>query len=409
MPEEDPPTLVEPFNSKADGPEPPVPASTKRTLPVTGAGVPPLRHRSSVFESRSAAELTPRSTPTAFMPKPYPLRLRSAPGYCARAKALFFGGSSSSSSPGGSSRGASGRRVGVTGASVTPSPDEKPEVAPDNSFFTKHLNHGGGGGEASPPNSPAGLTLRKATLHRLAPRRLKDSTFLVELFSKSDLKHVILPFGRFRTYWDLLILLLVVYTALSLPIVLAYPDADATFDAVRELELLMDVLFMIDIGINFRTAYVVDAELIVSRSMIVRRYLSRWFAIDFAASIPWEIIFRIIEASGGTALRSAAGGGSAADAADSDVQIVTLVKLLKVPKLLRLGRLLRFLERIEGAANVGRIFILMMIMGVIVHWVRFVRRPARCARLRVRACVRACVPTCVRACVRARFSVNNRA
>jgi hypothetical protein len=134
---------------------------------------------------------------------------------------------------------------------VAPLPSAQHEVAPDNSFVLRHSRRYSAGQLArgqpsSPPNSPAALSLRQATLHRLAPRRLKDSTFLVELFSASDLKRVILPFGRFRASWDLLILLLVVYTALSLPIVLAYPDADATFDAVRDLELAMDFLFMID-------------------------------------------------------------------------------------------------------------------------------------------------------------------
>ena len=143
-------------------------------------------------------------------------------------------------------------------------------------------------------------------------------------------------------------------------------------------------------GINFRTAYVEDAELVVSHRMIARKYLSKWFAIDFSASIPWELIFRVIQASGGTTIRAAlgggytvggaggggaggggaGGGGAGGDGGGGDVQIVTLIKLLKVPKMLRLGRLLRFLERVEGAANVGRIFILMLIMGVIVHWVR---------------------------------------
>ena len=315
MPEEEP-TLVEPFHRRADVEDTPH-SSISRTngqrrdglLPAEGGRalrgapcVPPMRHRSSVFEAKNAPpdgsrgggsgrwmadhiqDLTPRSTPTTFTPKPYPHQRPRAPGYLARVRALLpaggnragsargsssgsgrssaSGGSGSSSSSGGDAKGGGTTASGSGGsgggggrcggrASVAPLPSAQHEVAPDNSFVLRHSRRYSAGQLArgqpsSPPNSPAALSLRQATLHRLAPRRLKDSTFLVELFSASDLKRVILPFGRFRASWDLLILLLVVYTALSLPIVLAYPDADATFDALRDLELAMDFLFMID-------------------------------------------------------------------------------------------------------------------------------------------------------------------
>ena len=188
-----------------------------------------------------------------------------------------------------------------------------------------------------------------------------------------------------RVCRDMLIFLMVVYTALTLPIVLAYPDADATFQTVWGLELTFDFFFIVDIPINFRTAcvasaqtdytqsthdlltvalmhtmwyrYVANAELIVDKRQIVRKYLFKWFAIDLVGSIPWEAIFLVIQAA-------------TADDADENtqVQIVTLVKLLKVPKLLRVGRVVKYLEKIEGAANVGRILAIMLLMAVFVHW-----------------------------------------
>ena len=228
---------------------------------------------------------------------------------------------------------------------------------------------------------------------------------------------IILPFYRFRVFWDCLIFLFVSYTAITLPIILAYPvcapsptptpsatpspsdsrvlcsplrlpasppprllafspprllassplhlpnlgprcatqDATGTFEIVANLELVMDIVFIIDIGLNFRTAYIEHAELVVDRKRIVRKYLSKWFAIDLIGSIPWEIIFRIIRAT------SDGDAGSA--------QVVTLVKILKAPKMLRLGRFLKVLESIEGAANVGRIIMLMVMMAVFVHWI----------------------------------------
>ena len=89
------------------------------------------------------------------------------------------------------------------------------------------------------------------------------------------------------------IVVFVAYTALSLPIVLAYPDAQITFEVASNLELVMDVFFMLDIVVNFRTAYIQDAVLVVDKSRIAKKYLGRWFAVDLVASVPWELIFRI--------------------------------------------------------------------------------------------------------------------
>ena len=54
---------------------------------------------------------------------------------------------------------------------------------------------------------------------------------------------------------------------------------------------------MIDIGLNCRTAFVRNSELVIDRKQILSRYLKRWFTVDLIASIPWEAIFRIYEAT----------------------------------------------------------------------------------------------------------------
>ena len=41
------------------------------------------------------------------------------------------------------------------------------------------------------------------------PRRIKESTFLLELFTQQELRGIVLPFSRFRTMWDLVVLVFV--------------------------------------------------------------------------------------------------------------------------------------------------------------------------------------------------------
>lgn len=107
---------------------------------------------------------------------------------------------------------------------------------------------------------------------------------------------------------------------------------------------------------SFVRSYVKDANLVVDKRKITRKYASRWLWVDLLGSIPWETILLVVAAAG----VNSDGFGS--------MDMVSIVKLLKMPKMLRLGRLFKQLEKIEGAANVGRIIILMLLMTLIVHW-----------------------------------------
>ena len=56
-------------------------------------------------------------------------------------------------------------------------------------------------------------------------------------------------------------------------------------------DIAIDVLFMIDIVINFRTTYVKESETLVTCPIkIAKHYLKTYFVVDFVAAIPWELI-----------------------------------------------------------------------------------------------------------------------
>ena len=164
--------------------------------------------------------------------------------------------------------------------------------------------------------------------------------------------------NRFRPHSCHRSLALVVYTALVLPYVLGFTPT-TSWEApswMRGVDIISDVLFMLDCVLNFFTAHVrdIDATLVTDRQEIARIYLSGWFPIDAAGSVPWELIGLIVEAAGGS-LTGQAGG-------------IQIVKILKVPKLLRLGRLFKFLTKFEGAANLGRIVLLLLLLALFIHW-----------------------------------------
>ena len=142
-----------------------------------------------------------------------------------------------------------------------------------------------------------------------ANRRLKEEDYLTEMLTPEDQKGLLLPFGRIRVAWDLVMFVLVGYTAIVLPIQLAFSTEDHFPQALTDFDYAVDFIFIFDIFLNFRTAFVENANLVIERKVIRQRYLRRWFAIDLAGSFPLDLVLRLFN------------GGS-----NSNTSFVTLIK-----------------------------------------------------------------------------------
>ncbi|XP_057680245.1 potassium voltage-gated channel subfamily H member 2 isoform X1 [Corythoichthys intestinalis] len=165
----------------------------------------------------------------------------------------------------------------------------------------------------------------------------------------------VLHYSPFKAVWDWLILLLVIYTAILTPYSAAFLLNDQE-EAARQscgyscsplnvVDLIVDIMFIIDILINFRTTYVNSNDEVVSHPLrIAVHYFKGWFLIDMVAAIPFDLlIYR------------------------SGEETTTLIGLLKTARLLRLVRVARKLDRYSeyGAAV---LFLLMCTFALIAHW-----------------------------------------
>ncbi|XP_076328226.1 voltage-gated inwardly rectifying potassium channel KCNH2-like isoform X3 [Tachypleus tridentatus] len=112
-------------------------------------------------------------------------------------------------------------------------------------------------------------------------------------------KWTILHYSPFKAVWDWIILLLVIYTAIFTPYVAAFLLNETKTkrnkkygeDPIVIIDLLVDVMFIIDILINFRTTYVNSNEEVVSLpGRIAVHYLRGWFIIDVVAAIPFDLL-----------------------------------------------------------------------------------------------------------------------
>ncbi|KAK5891380.1 hypothetical protein CgunFtcFv8_018638 [Champsocephalus gunnari] len=166
----------------------------------------------------------------------------------------------------------------------------------------------------------------------------------------------ILHYSPFKAVWDWLILLLVIYTAIFTPYSAAFLLNDIEEQRRREcgyscsplnvVDLIVDIMFIVDILINFRTTYVNANEEVVSHpAKIAIHYFKGWFLIDMVAAIPFDLLIF----------------GSGSD------ETTTLIGLLKTARLLRLVRVARKLDRYSeyGAAV---LMLLMCIFALIAHW-----------------------------------------
>ena len=123
-------------------------------------------------------------------------------------------------------------------------------------------------------------------------------------------KFIILHYSPFKAVWDWIILLLVVYTAVFTPYVAAFvlnederlikanqvPSTRKGSDDINApdplviIDLIVDVMFIADILINFRTTYLHNGEVVTDPQKIAINYVKGWFLIDAVAAIPFDLL-----------------------------------------------------------------------------------------------------------------------
>lgn len=160
--------------------------------------------------------------------------------------------------------------------------------------------------------------------------------------------------SMFKVAWDWLVLALVMFTAIYIPYEAAFlvNTKESVWQEISSGEpqeivnLMVDLMFIIDILINFRTTYVEKkSEVVVSSpKKIAIHYLKSWFIVDFIAAIPFDY-FIPDEANGAASLTG----------------------LLKTARLLRLIRVSRKMDR-YSEYGIAVIFLLTAIFTLIAHW-----------------------------------------
>ena len=102
--------------------------------------------------------------------------------------------------------------------------------------------------------------------------------------------HIILHYSAFKATWDWVILVLTFYTAVMVPYNVAFKNKTMDDVPLLVIDSIVDVVFFIDIILNFHTTFVGPSGEVVSDPKIIRmNYLKSWFVIDLLSCLPYDV------------------------------------------------------------------------------------------------------------------------
>ncbi|XP_043105504.1 potassium voltage-gated channel subfamily H member 3 [Puntigrus tetrazona] len=163
-------------------------------------------------------------------------------------------------------------------------------------------------------------------------------------------RFILLHYGTFKAGWDWLILLATFYVAVTVPynvcftVVGGRDEVSTPRSPPSVSDILVEILFMLDIVLNFRTTFVSTSGQVVydARSICVH-YVTTWLFVDLIAALPFDLLYAF------------------------NVSVYFGVHLLKTVRLLRLLRLLQKLERYSQYSAVV-LTLLMSMFALLAHW-----------------------------------------
>ncbi|KAM3863800.1 potassium voltage-gated channel subfamily H member 4a [Diretmus argenteus] len=164
-------------------------------------------------------------------------------------------------------------------------------------------------------------------------------------------RFILLHYSVSKALWDWLILLATFYVAVTVPYDVCFVsheeggdrDSLATHSTIGS-DIAVEMLFILDIILNFRTTYVSQSgQVVYDARSIYLHYCTTWFFVDLIAALPFDLLYAF------------------------NITVTSLVHLLKTVRLLRLLRLLQKLDRYSQYSAVV-LTLLMSVFALLAHW-----------------------------------------
>ncbi|XP_026101225.1 potassium voltage-gated channel subfamily H member 4 [Carassius auratus] len=160
-------------------------------------------------------------------------------------------------------------------------------------------------------------------------------------------RFILLHYSVSKALWDWMILLATFYVAVTVPYNVcftAYSDLETAGRSTIGSDIAVEMLFILDIILNFRTTYVSQSgQVVYEPRSICLHYATTWFFVDLVAALPFDLLYAF------------------------NITVTSLVHLLKTVRLLRLLRLLQKLDRYSQYSAMV-LTLLMSMFALLAHW-----------------------------------------
>jgi len=191
--------------------------------------------------------------------------------------------------------------------------------------------------------------------------RSKDS---IKVF-KTYFKHAdrpLHPTKLIRLIWDIFVVFFTLYSLITVPYRFCFEGRNNNqYIPLTILDKVQIIFFLVDILLNFHTAYYEDGALIFDRTKVVKHYLRTWFIGDLLASLPYEWTNNWIQEKYGDT-----------DETSTVATVLGLVNFLQVVRIAKITKLFKELDYIiynkiilNGIVSLLKLCI---IISFLAHW-----------------------------------------
>ena len=143
------------------------------------------------------------------------------------------------------------------------------------------------------------------------------------------------PDSRAKKTWNLLLMLLMLYTAIVMPFRIAFMD-QVFWDEWTAMDLSIDWFFFLDMLINFFSITQNDeGKMETDHRTIAKTYLKSWFALDLVSCFPMTLV-------------DFCTGNGSDDTGHSRGKYNSMVKISRLPRMYKLLRIVRVLKLLKS-------------------------------------------------------------
>jgi hypothetical protein len=165
-------------------------------------------------------------------------------------------------------------------------------------------------------------------------------------------KYMMKANSPFRTNWDLFVIVLAIYNALSIPLSIAYSPLSLASPEFQATDATVDFIFLLDIVLTFRTTFLDPArgEEITDPVEIAYQYVRKGpFYLDLVSSLPFSDIL------------------SFAHNSEAFAQILDILGLLKLLRILRISKFIANLNSDASFKTFLKMLMLVLYTLVFLH------------------------------------------